>query len=270
MKLDTGVIYVVYGEDYFKEAINSALSLKVKNEISVVCFCDKEYTISSDVFDQIIVFPKKMERRNHKIQAILDSPFARTLYIDTDTFVCDDITPAFQILDRFDIAIAHAGVRFGRSPSSSTKQTQEVPQAFVEFNGGVLFYRKNEITRATFQNWMDRYNTTSKKLDQPTLREAMYYSEARIYVLPPEYNLTFAGPVFLEGKARIIHGRYGRENRVMPYSKYQKIGDKLNSKSGRRVFVPGIGLITMKYSMHRLKPARISKGIKRRWANLFS
>lgn len=264
MNLSRGAIYVAYGEEYFREAINSARSLKVRNNIPCICYCDRKY-IETDAFEKVIVFPDKLERRNHKIQAILDSPFDRTLYIDTDTFVCGDLLPAFDVLDRFDIAIAHAAVHFSQSPSSSTPDTQKIPKALIEFNGGVLFYRNNEMARSTFQDWMSRYNTTSKKLDQPTLREAIYFSNARIYVLPPEYNLTFAGPVFLEGSAVIIHGRYGRENKVMAYSKYDGIAKKINSQKGRRVFIPGIGVLSMRISPHRLKPGRIWKSIVRRF-----
>jgi hypothetical protein len=263
MNLNKGAIYVAYGEEYFREAINSARSLKVKNNIPCICYCDNQYA-DTDVFDEVVIFENKLERRNHKIQAILDSPFERTLYIDTDTFVCGDLLPAFDILDRFDIAIAHAAVHFGQSPSSSTEDTRKIPKALIEFNGGVLFYKKNDVAKSVFQNWMERYNTTSKKLDQPTLREAIYFSDARIYVLPPEYNLTFAGPVFLEGSAIILHGRYGRENKVMAYAKYEGIAKSINGKQGRRVFIPGIGVLSMQISPHRLKPARIWKSLLRR------
>lgn len=268
MNLSRGAIYVAYGEEYFKEAINSARSLKARNDIPCICYCDRDYVLT-DAFEKVIVFSDKLERRNHKIQAILDSPFERTLYIDTDTFVCGDLLPAFDVLDRFDIAIAHSAIHFGQSPSSSTEDTGKVPKAFIEFNGGVLFYKSNDVARNVFLDWMKRYNTTSKKLDQPTLREAIYFSNARIYVLPPEYNLTFAGPVFLEGLAAILHGRYGRKNKVMAYSKYEGIAKKINGGRGRRVFIPGLGILSMRHSFYRLKPSNFINGLKRRLSLIF-
>lgn len=263
-----GAIYVAYGKDYFREAENSAASLKEHNQLSCICFCDGDYG-PSEVFDSIVLYERTEVNRNYKIKAILNSPFERTVYIDTDTFVCGDLSSALKLLDRFDFALVHSPIAYGKSPSSSTELTASIPEAFIEFNGGVLFYRKSRASMAVFNNWLELYNKTSRKLDQPTLRESIYFSEARFYVLPPEFNLTFTGPVFLEGSARILHGRFGRKNLVMSPMEYKAIATRINSYMGRRVYIPGLGLLSMRQSLFRLKPRNLVKGLLRRLNLLF-
>lgn len=263
-----GVIYVAYGKEYFVEAENSARSLRRYNRLSCICFTNQNFG-DSDVFDKVIQFEDREINRNYKIKAILNSPFDRTAYIDSDTYVCGDIAPAFDILDQFDFALAHSPIAYGQSPSSATVLSKSIPSAFIEFNGGVLFYKRSEETLKVLNKWLELYNTTSRKLDQPTLREAIYHSSARFYVLPPEYNLTFAGPVFLEGPVRILHGRFGRKNLIMPPSRYEAIARKINSYFGRRVYIPGLGLLSMRQSIYRFKPGNIARGIMRRVGKLF-
>ncbi|SRR5690606_9017440 len=257
-----GVIYVAYGKDYFLEAQNSAKSLKTHNNLPCICFCDKDY--GNSVFDKLIIFNEPLENRNYKINSIIQSPFDRTLFIDSDTFILGDISSGFQLLDQFDIACTHSAIQFGPSKISKTQISDLIPDSFIELSSGVIFYNKNKNTTTLFEKWLELYNTTRKKLDQPTFREAIYFSDIRLYVLPQEYNLTITGPLFLEGKAKIIHGRFGRENRITPPVKYEKIGLKLNNKKGRRVFIPGLGILTMKISPNRLKFKNILKGLKRR------
>jgi len=43
-----------------------------------------------------------------KILPLLDSPFNRTVFLDTDTQVCSEFFELFDLLDRFDLAVAHA------------------------------------------------------------------------------------------------------------------------------------------------------------------
>ena len=69
---------------------------------------------------------------------MMQSPFEKTLLLDTDTYVCADISDLFAILERFDIAMTHERPYRDDFPASSG-----VPDAFVEFNQGVIAFRRS-------------------------------------------------------------------------------------------------------------------------------
>jgi hypothetical protein len=71
--------------------------------------------------------------------------------------------------------------------------------------------------------------------DQATFRVALYQSEVRFTVLPPEYNCRFVFPAYVQGPVRILHGR-GPD--------LEGVERQINEVSGPRVFVPGIGVLT--------------------------
>jgi hypothetical protein len=68
----------------------------------------------------------------------MQSPFEKTLLLDTDTYVCADISDLFAILERFDIALTHERPYRDDFPFRSG-----VSEAFVEFNQGVITFRRS-------------------------------------------------------------------------------------------------------------------------------
>jgi len=161
-----------------------------------------------------------------KIAPLAKTPFEQTVFLDTDTYLCEPVTELFELLQRCDIAMAHAPMRVtGKVP---------VPASFPECNSGVIAYNMNERTRSLFANWerfyADQLASTGQPDDQPALRRALWESEAKLVILPPEYNFRFALPSFAgRGKVKILHGRHAD----MP-----KLAARLNRSGSPRVFLP--------------------------------
>jgi len=76
-------------------------------------------------------------------------PFGQTIYLDTDTYVVDNIDELFDLLERFDIAAAHAPGYTGddRGPS----------EAFYELNTGVIPYRGTGAVGEFLAKWAELY-----------------------------------------------------------------------------------------------------------------
>jgi hypothetical protein len=121
------------------------------------------------------------------------SPFANTLYLDSDVRVVGDLHDLFRLLDQYEIAGAH--VRYRSSPRRLGKHQLDIPQAFPQINCGVLLYKKCPAVDALFQSWADIYREGGFTRDQIPFREALWQSQVKFYAFASEYN-TRAVPVF--------------------------------------------------------------------------
>lgn len=203
-KPSCGVVYVATGIQHTAEAIRSAQSVrKHMPDLSMILYTDQDEG-AFHLFMEV----RKIERPRYsfgdKVPPLKESPFDRTLFLDTDTHICAPIHDLFDVLDRFDIAVSHAPYRPAR-PSIT-------PSCFCEFNSGVIAYRMNSETRQFFDKWLQLYQafvaTTGMTEDQPTLRQALYESPIGLYILPPEYNFRTVMPGFSgRGPVKILHGR---------------------------------------------------------------
>jgi hypothetical protein len=114
------------------------------------------------------------------------SPFGETLYLDSDVRVMSDLRDLFRILERFEFAAAH--VRFRSLPKRLRKYSLDLPHAFPQLNCGVMLYKKCANVDALFRLWQDIYREGEFTRDQIPFREALWLSEAKLYILAPEYN----------------------------------------------------------------------------------
>lgn len=218
--MDRGVIYVATGAAYVAEALASAASVKQHMPgLPITLFCDRE-AADPNVDRVVRIEPdRSFPGCAGKIPHIAASPYEQTLFLDSDTYVCGDLGDLFTLLERFDLAAAHA-------PSRAIYDVDGVPDSFPELNTGVILFRRSPSVLASLSLWTDTFKDKLERLhrdeirwrspqdqrvhvldDQGAFREAMYRSRARIAVLPPEYNCRFSAPGFVDGPVRILHGR---------------------------------------------------------------
>jgi hypothetical protein len=202
--LDKGCIYVATGIKYVEEAVRSAQSFKAAMpEISIWLWSDLDPK-RQDLFDKVVHIKNPARSFEDKIRPLLESPFHKTIFLDTDTYVCGSLDDVYQILDRFDFAAAHPVLRVTR--------VQDLPDAFPEVNSGVMAFRSSDALQEVFKKWLQLYakhvEVTGQLDDQPPLRVALYESNLRIAILPPEYNLRTILPGAIgRGRVKVIHGR---------------------------------------------------------------
>ncbi|WP_243439856.1 hypothetical protein [Fundidesulfovibrio soli] len=235
----TGILFSASGEHYIEEA-NKAINTSLKhNECQHALFCDIEPQHKHDGVIYKIFNPAETPYAD-KLHSCLTTPFEKTIYLDSDIHVIRPITNLFDVLDRFDIAIAHA-------PGYRGLEDPDVPEAFYEFNTGVIAYRANTAIRNLFRKTIDTYlswradpprlyydehgTLNRKKLeylaDQPAFRNCLWNSNVRICTLGPEYNYRATKPGFAVAAIRTIHGRL--EN-------ITQASTILNDKLGPRIF----------------------------------
>lgn len=136
-------------------------------------------------FDRVHVLDDPWFRS--KIDGLLRSRFARTLYMDADMLVLADMRDIFDVLDRFDVALAQDWLR--NSALHHTFWRKPLPPAFPMFNGGLIAVRRSAATTAFLEAWKAAVRASGGGRDQISLRELLWDSELRIATLPEEYNL---------------------------------------------------------------------------------
>jgi hypothetical protein len=234
-----GIVYSVSGEGYLAEALLSARSSLRFNRVPHVIFCDRAHTplpVESELLS-IEPYEPSGDPFADKIRNLAASPFARSIFLDSDTYVTDEITQLLDLLERFDMAAAFA-------PGYRGREDPEVPVCFYEFNVGAIAWRANEVTRGFLADWLKTYEQLTRTrpfstidyryggYEQPAFRRCAWKGDIRIHVLGSEYNYRARKPGSAVGRVRVIHGRY---------PDYEQIEAVLNGRAGARSFeaIPG-------------------------------
>lgn len=201
-----GVMFVATGAKYVAAANEAARSVASKDpELGLALATDRTDLADKALFQHLVDVRDGHARS--KVDYLARTPFHRTLYLDTDIRLLHSVSDVFDVLDRFDIALAHANAR-NRSATRSVWRTQ-IPDAFPQLNGGVIAYRSTDKVLSFLSEWSKAYREADFKKDQVTLRELLWCSELRINILPPEYNIRYSRYLDFwnskEAKPRILH-----------------------------------------------------------------
>src|SRR5689334_13476866 len=105
--IERGVLYIAFGEAYRSEVLASISALRRFHPRLPCCVITDSHldALPNDVH----VLHRERETGNYPTRAkpryMLDSPFDRTLFLDTDTTAVRPIEDLFLLLDRFDIGV---------------------------------------------------------------------------------------------------------------------------------------------------------------------
>jgi len=181
-----GVIYVATGADYVDLALQSLATLRASNPgLSADLFTDDTRASGLDLFDAVHSVPIVHPRA--KLECMALTRFDRTLFLDADTLVVGDLGNVWDILDRFDLAMAHDVRRASDLIREGLDAT--TPYAFPQLNSGVVLYRRSAAVADFLADWLSRFHSSGVTRDQIVLKDALWQSDIRFYVLPPEFNL---------------------------------------------------------------------------------
>ena len=183
------------GGRYLREAVVSARSFRRFVDDCEIVLYTNEPGFRDSVFDEVtqVTFevPPKLRRREHKNgqmlvkhQAMIETTAERNLVLGSDTLaVSSRVRSAFDLLDRFDLAAAHA-------PTRVCAPIPGIPDAWPELNCDVVFFRKSSRALDLLTQWARLYreDLVDHPHDQGAFRKLTYLLDARIAVLPFEFN----------------------------------------------------------------------------------
>ena len=234
-----GVVYLAFGPPYLILAYNSIASLKaVSPEIPVCVVVDKKTSAlvrtppdgwSSE--DDFLVVDECVEK-NRYIKTSLNqhSPFDRTLFLDADTVVTDDISEIFSYLENFDLCIRLYGAGSKKGVTRSEMPLLDGRYKVLDlphWNSGVIAFKKCEAVDAFFSSWNAAYDIHRREMqvwtDQGALVEAIFRTKARVLSLDSRWNcLTSERAYFVNPDNRVIHNCYFKWSDRLQFKKLLK------------------------------------------------
>jgi hypothetical protein len=225
-----GAVYVCSGDRYINEAIRSARSVRAHNPNLPICLIADKF-VDSDAFTTLIVNEQALRTIEDKLE--MDrAPYDHCLFIDSDTWISGDLSPVFQMLERFDL-VGH------QCSGGYHYKLPEVPHAFPEFNTGVIGFRKSPGMTRFFAEWKRLFKRYIKEMgrewDQRSFRHAVYEADyLRHAVLHAEFNIMNYHVNDLGGPIILAHGRSHEEIIWMT--------EQANQRLGPRMFVSRLGV----------------------------
>lgn len=230
---NAGILFITADDAYLSDARCAAKQAQsVMPELSIGIVTDSDDP--GDVFDTVRELSEPAHGFADKVNAMKLSPFEKTLFLDTDTYLTRPVPELFELLDRFDLLAAHAPHRESASI--------DLPTAFPEFNTGVLAFSDTPAVKAFFDRWQNLYHNELSDIeaDQPAFRRAVYDSDIRISTLPPEYNVRISSAGYLESPVAVVHGhRPDRESAARKFAETD--GRRIHRPIGDRVWVHEFG-----------------------------
>ena len=230
--MNKGIFFIATGKKYQEELFSAIKRVKeVMPTIKIAVCADIDYSLLVGV-DYFIKIKNPAYNFSDKVNNFMLTPFKKTIFLDTDTYVVDDLSPIFDILNRFDVVAPHAPIE--------EDDLVNLPDAFSEMNSGVIGYNKNNkikkmmnLYKKHYSNSLDYYLKKDGDIppDQPSFRYAIYKSNVSFCFLPHEYNCMLDFPCFLSSKVHILHGHYKTEF----FKKKEKL---INSISDMRLYSP--------------------------------
>lgn len=205
--LNKGVLYIAFGDIYQHETRRSMESLrKMSPQLKIAVVTDQVW--EEDPKPDTFVLREQVDGWRCKPLYMQETPFDETLFLDTDTLVCRDITGVFDLLQYYDI-----GVHFSGSPLNLPDLSLH-----TQCNSGVILWKSNEAVKEVFEQWNREYDeaktlTASRALDARGVNDQRYLaiaiarSRARPVQLPSclncfihDYAVLYAPPVILHGR----------------------------------------------------------------------
>jgi hypothetical protein len=236
----TGFVYVATGERYVAEAAVSAASLRRHNPQSRICLVT-EQPRGEPFWNDLVVLSEPRFGFRDKIE-MRRAPYARCVFLDTDTTIFGDLTPLFTLLTRYDVC----GVQIAEGQDYVMEGG--IPHAFPEMNGGMIGFRQCPATDEFFLLWArfydefcalngDSHYHYANVGDQKSLRAALWHSQVRHVCVGGEFNFIPFRLDLVSLPVAVIHTR--TKNDLAP------LVARLNATLGRRTYVPSLDVVVM-------------------------
>lgn len=256
-----GYLYVATGAKYLREAEVSARSLRRFTTLPI-CLVTDDASYRTESFTHVRLIPTVRDFVS-KIVGMRATIFDRTVFLDSDTFVCSSIDNLFEVLDRFDMSMTPDNVLHSYSfwerynPGYKLRFEGVLP----EYNTGVVVYRSVPAVTNLLADWERLHNELKVKADMPSFREAYleHIDNVRIAPLPIQYNfhgIRSFGVAYDDIK--VIHERLGERwdtltALALPFEKMDRIAKRVNRSPAKRLIVPYVGVIPGSMSPFNLK-----------------
>jgi len=227
--MECGIVYIATGEEYIKDAIESAKNTRKHTELPIALISDRN--VDDDLFSEVIIDQEPHHSFIDKPRNLMKTPFDKSLFLDTDVYLMKDVPELFDILDTFDIATTidpnEWELRYDRD-----RAFEEIPESFPLFQTGVIPYRSNENISKFIDKWLMLHEENDVRSDQSSFRAALYETDIKHTTLSDLYNCLLGWPMQVTGEVKIVHDSDHIDN----LSKLDAIVRRVNETDEPRIF----------------------------------
>ena len=167
-----------------------------------------------------------------KIEACIESPFRKTVYLDRDSRLLRPVWELFDLLDFCDISMG-----FSEGREALSRDRWYPVETGLPLSSSTIAFRPHAL-KDLLVEWKDEYLEGARfpnRGDQMYLARLATTSDShRLLVLPSEYRLNSGQPQFVGGTVKIITGTAIKRSRS---NDLQQIDVALNQKSQRRAIL---------------------------------
>lgn len=208
-----GILYFAKGDVFVNEATISARRTRaVMPETPVCIVTDRE--VDAECFDEVFLDTSKFEWADTPA-ALAQSPFDRTIFLDSDTYLDESIAEIFHVLDGFDVAARVNRDRAHIPDVADDERIDGVPSGFPEIQSGVVAYRDTPAVADFLADW-ERRGREDGDPDQRSLRAALFHNDVQFAPLEHRYNCLYRSDNTLDGSVKVFHGALSdRENNIV-------------------------------------------------------
>ena len=216
--MSTGVLYATTGEQQRRYAQQSAARVRELTDFPIHVITDE---FVSEKWPTDTTF-KKIDEPTYslgdKVAAlndyVSDPKCNRTLYLDGDTYICDEtaLQELFSVLDSAALAVCLDVVRGSQFHDHQYAESVNTPAAFPMPNTGVMAFRSTNVADL-INEWAEIYQEHQRHQqenewrvnDQPAFEQALASSNVRWVALPSVYNYRPNSPNAFYGPVKILH-----------------------------------------------------------------
>jgi hypothetical protein len=196
----SGVYVVAFGEPSRKCAERCIKSVKkAMPGLPVALVAEKPLKAGEDIFIQQPDSDIGGRKAKLRVDELAPEGWNYVLYLDADIEVVSDISFLFSVLqDGWELVICKDNNRYGlvsemKRPDNGDEcvETWKVmgSQELLQYNGGMMAYRRNANTKRFFAKWLSEWDRWGKR-DQGALLRALYAAPLRMFLLMNQWNAT--------------------------------------------------------------------------------
>lgn len=157
------------------------------------------------------------------------SPFNKTLFLDSDTYLVEPAPELFDILDHCELAMAPVPNYYH---ADTDCYDEDIPACIKRYNCGVMAYRDTESVQELFRRWGRKHQDDIDSgivRNQPAFLRAFVDTDLLFHELPPNYNFRYPQKGSVSGPVKLLHGRHWKFD-------HADIAEEINASDNYRLY----------------------------------
>lgn len=226
-----GILYIATGSEYIQEAKRSAQYVRSVVDYPIALITDQQ--VNDYIFDEVIIDPEPQNTYIDKPRNLGRTPFDQTIFIDTDSYIINDVGELFDLLEFADLA-AVVDPNEDALRLMNERYYDTLPESIPEYNTGMLVYSSAAVNNGFFQRWEENYSQDHSQ-DQISFRKTIAETDLQFTALSNVYNCLIDWPMQVTGEVKILHDI----SRKLTSENIEDVKNRINKSTEPRILYSG-------------------------------